>query len=133
MYRSFLLLVAALVVVFAAGCVSPASGSPDLGTPASGGAQTPASDAGTDLSEEIAGQAEEWLAGELNLSAEDLEFIEAEQTEWTDSCFGLGGPAESCLQAMTPGWRIVFEADGQQYEVRTDQAGTNFRVTPEAS
>jgi hypothetical protein len=73
------------------------------------------------------------LAGEVNVSAQDLRLGKAERVEWTDSCFGLGGPAESCLQAMTPGWRIVFEAKGQQYEVRTDETGSSFRLARQAS
>jgi hypothetical protein len=59
--------------------------------------------------------------------------VEVERVEWTDSCFGLGGPAESCLQAITPGWLLTFEVDGQQYEVRTDEAGSAFRLAPQGS
>jgi hypothetical protein len=86
-----------------------------------------------ELAQEIADQAVAWLAGEAGVTAADLRVVTAERAEWTDSCFGLGGPAESCLAAMTPGWRIVFEAGGQQYEVRTDEAGSNFRLAPQGS
>ena len=81
----------------------------------------------------MANQATAWLATQANIAATDLRLVSAEQVEWTDSCFGLGGPAESCLQAMTPGWLLIFEAGGRQYEVRTDQAGSNFRLAPQAS
>jgi hypothetical protein len=95
--------------------------------PAPGGAETPA------VPPEIVNRAAVWLAGEVNVPVEDLRLVEAERVEWTDSCFGLGGPAESCLQAITPGWRLTFEVDGQQYEVRTDEAGSAFRLAPQGS
>jgi hypothetical protein len=147
MYRSILLVVAALVALLVVGCVAPASSSPVDNTPAPSGGESPAvtPDTGTSpvatpaagstggLSPDVADRAIEWLATEASVAVADLRLVEAERTEWTDSCFGLGGPAESCLAAMTPGWRIVFEAGGEQYEVRTDEAGTNFRVTPQAS
>ena len=103
---------------------TPDTGSSPLATPAAGGSDLPA---------DVANQALAWLAGEAKVATDALRLVEAERTEWTDSCFGLGGPAESCLAAMTPGWRIVFEADGQQYEVRTDEAGTAFRLAQPAS
>jgi hypothetical protein len=85
------------------------------------------------LPSDIADQAAEWLAGEANVPVDDLSLVQAEQVAWTDSCFGLGGPAESCLAESTPGWRITFEAAGQQYEVRTDEAGSSFRLAPQES
>lgn len=147
MYRSVLLVIVALVAVLAVGCVPPAAGAPGAATPASSGEQTPVTvpDTGTSpvatptmesaggQAPDFANQAAEWLAGEANVSAADLSLVQAERVEWTDSCFGLGGPAESCLAAATPGWRIVFEAGGQQYEVRTDEAGSSFRLAPQGS
>lgn len=72
--------------------------------------------------------AQQWLATQLNVAAEQVQIIEAEQAEWTDSCLGLGGPDESCLQAITPGWRVVLEVSGQRYEVRTDRSGSTIRI-----
>jgi hypothetical protein len=71
--------------------------------------------------------AQSWLAGQLDVPVAEVEVVGSEAVEWTDSCLGLGGPAESCLAALTPGWRVDFEVDGQSYEVRTDEAGTYFR------
>lgn len=126
MYRSLLVMVV-LVAILAVGCTPPPMSSPDDTTSAPSGAETPAG------APDFANQAVEWLAGEVNIPVGDFRFVEAEQVEWTDSCFGLGGPAESCLAAVTPGWRIAFEAGGQQYEVRTDQSGSAFRLAPQGS
>lgn len=72
--------------------------------------------------------AREMLAEQLDLSADAVEVISYEQREWTDSCLGLGGPAESCLQAITPGWLVTLGADGQVYEFRTDETGDAVRA-----
>jgi hypothetical protein len=128
MYRSLLFVGVALVAVLVVGCVPVPAGSPG-NTPVA----APTTGAAGELSPEIANQAAEWLAGEANVSVDELSLVQAEQVVWTDSCFGLGGPAESCLAESTPGWRITFEAGGQQYEVRTDEAGSAFRLAPQES
>lgn len=48
-------------------------------------------------------------------------------TEWSDSCLGLGGMAESCLQVITPGYRVILEAGGKSYVFHTDQDGAAVR------
>ena len=47
--------------------------------------------------------------------------------EWSDSCLGLGGMAESCLQALTPGYKVVLQAGSEFYVFRTDQDGAAVR------
>lgn len=71
--------------------------------------------------------AQSWLASQLNVPVEEVNLVSSEQVEWTDSCLGLGGPAESCLAAMTPGWQAAFEVQGQAYEVRVDETGDTIR------
>ena len=73
-------------------------------------------------------QAQQWLAAQLSAAVEQVQIIDVQQAEWTDSCLGLGRPSESCLQAITPGWRAVFEINGQRYEVRTDETGSVIRL-----
>ncbi|MEM9215211.1 MAG: YbaY family lipoprotein [Cyanobacteria bacterium P01_F01_bin.150] len=48
---------------------------------------------------------------------------------WSDSCLGLGGPAESCLAALTEGWRvaIVDLTTDQRYVYRTNLGGDSIR------
>jgi heat shock protein HslJ len=78
--------------------------------------------------------AQEWLATEISAAVEQVQIIEVEQAEWTDSCLGLGRLNESCLQAITPGWRVIFEVNGQRYEVRTDESGSTIRLnSPEGT
>jgi peptide/nickel transport system substrate-binding protein len=73
------------------------------------------------------------LAGELGIAEGDIELVSAEATEFNDSCLGLGGPEESCLQAITPGWTVILSAGGQEYELRTDETGEQVRLAEEAA
>lgn len=119
-------LVAAVVLMLAlAGCQTgeiPSTG----GTPAAG-TVVPSSPA--------VAAAQAWLAQQLGVDVMSVEVLEAEQVDWSDSCLGLGGPAESCLQAITPGWQVVVNVNGDRYVLRTDETGTQVRqaepvVTP---
>jgi heat shock protein HslJ len=75
--------------------------------------------------------AQRWLANQLGLPVEQVQIMDQQQAEWTDSCLGLGGPAESCLAVITPGWQVMLEAGEQTYEVRTDETGDTIRsATP---
>ena len=81
--------------------------------------------------------ARQQLAQALGVVADQLQIVSVEHVDWSDSCLGLGGPAESCAQVITPGWRAVFQVGAQQIEVRTDDTGqvvrvreTNLRATP---
>lgn len=67
------------------------------------------------------------LAQELGVPLESINIQRADPAEWTDSCLGLGGPAESCLQVITPGYRVFLEREGEQYIYRTDANGQAVR------
>lgn len=86
---------------------------------------TPEADSGADTA---AAAAQEYMVRELGVALGDVQVISSEKTEFTDSCLGLGRPEESCLQAMTPGWLIMLEVNGQPYEVHTDETGQQVRV-----
>ena len=72
--------------------------------------------------------AREALARQLEVEPIEVEVLSYEQREWSDSCLGLGGPAESCLAAITPGWQVMLGVAGQAYELRTDETGDQVRV-----
>ena len=69
------------------------------------------------------------LATELNVGIETITIESYEPQEWSDSCLGLGGPAESCLAAIHPGWQVILVVgEGETYEVRTDELGEIIRI-----
>lgn len=81
-----------------------------------------------DLPPEAVLNAQQWLSDQLSVAIEQVRIVEVEQAVWTDSCLGLGGANESCLRADTPGWRAVFDVNGQTYEVRTDETASTIRM-----
>lgn len=58
-----------------------------------------------------------------------LKVVSATQQSWSDSCLGLGGPAESCAQILIEnGWRIVMSNGAQTWTARTDGTGRLVRL-----
>ena len=53
--------------------------------------------------------------------------LTAYEKEWSDGCLGLGGPAESCLAALTPGYEITVQVQGTEQKYRTNADGSAIR------
>jgi hypothetical protein len=68
------------------------------------------------------------LAERLGVSVEKIAVVDYQQVDWPDGCLGLGGPAELCLAAITPGYAVILEANGEQYTYRTNLEGTAVRA-----
>lgn len=60
------------------------------------------------------------LATELGIEADDVELIQAEPVEWSDSSLGCPQPGMMYAQVITPGYRLTLEVDGQEYVFHTD-------------
>lgn len=69
----------------------------------------------------------ERLAENFNLPTQDITLLSAEEEEWPDGCLGVAQEGLVCTQAITPGYRILLEADGRQVEYRTNEDGTQVR------
>lgn len=57
-----------------------------------------------------------------------ISIVALTEAEWSDGCLGLGGPAESCLAAITPGYSATLDVDGEMVVYRTDLAGNSIRL-----
>ena len=66
----------------------------------------------------------------LGVPVESIQLTSIEEMDWPDGCLGLPEPDEVCTEAITPGWLLVFTADGQEYRFRVDQTGTVIRREP---
>ncbi|MBN1954483.1 MAG: hypothetical protein JW900_05455 [Anaerolineae bacterium] len=75
-----------------------------------------------------ASAAEAFLAQELDLTVDEIQLVSYERAEWPDGCLGLGKKDEGCIQVITPGWRVVLEAQGRKYTLRTDETGQVIRM-----
>ena len=95
---------------------------------------TPAIDAVTPEAEGLppvaAIKAREALATELNTRIDEVTILSQDQKTWSDSCLGLGGAAESCLQAEVDGWLVELGVNGETYKARTDWLGEQIRFEP---
>ena len=69
------------------------------------------------------------LASQLDVPAADLTMGQHSRETFSDGCLGLGGPAESCLAALTEGWQVavVNTRTGEQYVYRSDLSGHQVR------
>lgn len=68
--------------------------------------------------------AAEALASALNVPVEAVKIVSTEAVTWSDSCLGFFYIQAICAQAETPGFRIILEADGAQYQVHTNHDGS---------
>lgn len=65
------------------------------------------------------------LSKQSGVPPDEIALVSMEAMEWSDS--SLGCPQEGFMyaQVVTPGYLIVLEADGQQFEYHTDQEGNS--------
>jgi hypothetical protein len=66
----------------------------------------------------------------LGVPVESIQLQSMEQMEWPDGCLGLPEADEVCTEAITPGWLLVFNVDGEEIRFRVDQTGTMIRREP---
>ncbi len=118
-YKFFfpLLLVSAILFVLAACNPTELPDTGDVGTP-------------QDLPPRAVLEAVDRLSQELGVTVEEIEIVEFEQVEWPDACLGVPQEGQACAQVITPGFRVVLEANGQQYEFRSDQEGVIIVQAP---
>ena len=80
------------------------------------------------LQPDVAEAAKEKVSEASGVPVEEIEIVRANQVEWTDTCLELGGADEFCGQALTPGWRVILRAGGEEYEVHTDLGADTVRL-----
>lgn len=73
-------------------------------------------------------QAKARLAQHLDVSETEITAVSAEFVEWPDACLGVSEPGQMCATVITPGYRIILETGGQQYEVHTDRNGSAVAI-----
>ncbi len=66
------------------------------------------------------------LAKQLGLSVSDIKVVYYDAVEWPDSCLGVQTPGVMCAMVVTPGYRIILEAQGKTYEYHSDKTGNGL-------
>jgi hypothetical protein len=72
--------------------------------------------------------AKDALATRLNIESKSILILEAHEKDWSGSCLGLGGPAESCAAVITPGYDVLMTYQGTEYRYRTNTDGSSVRA-----
>ncbi|MEO0827082.1 MAG: hypothetical protein AAFW84_36145 [Cyanobacteria bacterium J06635_15] len=67
------------------------------------------------------------IAQNTGVPYSSVQVVSATAEIWTDSCLGLGGPAESCLAARYPGWRVELTDGNRTWIYRSDRTGNILR------
>ena len=65
------------------------------------------------------------LSMELNLPADRITLVSTETVTWPDGCLGVQKMGVMCTQALVDGYRIIFDANGKEYEVHTNKTGSS--------
>ena len=65
--------------------------------------------------------AREDLAQRLNLSPDATRLVSVEAVDWPDTSLGCPQPGMMYAQVITPGFKVVLEAAGEEYEYHTDE------------
>ena len=68
------------------------------------------------------------LAQRLQIDPDTIVLVSVEQVDWPDACMGIQTPGVMCAQVITPGYQVILEADGKQYEYHTNESGSVVRL-----
>lgn len=134
--QMYLLVVALMASLLLSGCVSVLPGLVEAWFTVAGVETTGPVMPREDLilspeAQQVVDRVREQAAQDQQTDVEDVEVISVEREEWTDSCLGLGGPAEICAFVITPGYRVVVEVDGEEFAYRSDLTGDVIRAEVE--
>jgi hypothetical protein len=72
------------------------------------------------------------LAKQLQIDPDTITLVSVEAVDWPDGCLGIQAPGIMCTMVITPGYRVVLEANGKQYEYHTNETGDVVRLATPA-
>jgi hypothetical protein len=71
--------------------------------------------------ERVVQLAREDLAQRLGLAPDAMRLVSVEAVDWSDASLGCPQPGMMYAQVITPGFRVVLEANGEEYDYHTDR------------
>lgn len=66
------------------------------------------------------------LATQIGVPAENITVQTFEAVDWPDGCLGINLTDMACITVITPGYRIILEANGQPYEYHSNKDGSQM-------
>jgi len=76
--------------------------------------------------EQVGMTVRQMLMQQLGADIDEVTLVSVEPVEWPDACLGVSLPDVMCAAVITPGYRVILEANGEQYEYHTDITGSNI-------
>ena len=64
------------------------------------------------------------LSKNLGLDPSQIKVVSVEAVEWPDACLGVTREGTACAQVVSPGYKIILEANGKQVEYHANQDGS---------
>lgn len=68
------------------------------------------------------------LAEMLGITIEEIRILEFHAVEWPNTCLGVVVEGEMCAEMIVPGYLVLLESQGLQYEMHTDLEGIQIRL-----
>ena len=65
------------------------------------------------------------VSKKYNLPVDQIQIVNTEAVTWPNGCLGAVIPGAMCTDVVSPGFRIMLTANGQQFEIHTNQDGTS--------
>src|SRR5579859_2297484 len=84
----------------------------------------PANGPAVEVPEAIVAIVKPLLASALGVADSSIQVVSTQIIEWPDSCLGVSTPGLACSQIVTPGYLLLLQANGQQYEYHTNSNGS---------
>jgi hypothetical protein len=136
--RKTFLILTVFLALFLGACVSPGTDEPTQpvttpATPEPGNLPNPTatlddnSEVTFDPSDPL-NFIQKFLYESQNILPGEVQVILKEEREWSDSCLGLGGADELCLQVITPGYLVVVDTPKGQFTFHTELTMQRFRL-----
>lgn len=64
------------------------------------------------------------LAERLDIAVNEIEVVEAEEMQWSDSSLGCPASDVFYMQVITPGYRLTLQVEEETYDYHTDTGRT---------
>jgi hypothetical protein len=80
--------------------------------------------------QDLVDRAREDLAERIDVAPDRARLIQVEAVEWPDGSLGCPEPGKGYITMIIPGYRIVFEVDGERYEYHASQSDVIWCENP---
>lgn len=85
-------------------------------------------DEGEPTSVSVSHAAQEFLAAQTGIDLGAMEVVSIEEVEWPNGALGCPQPGQMYMEVITPGYRVVIEAEGETYQIHTNHDGSSVVI-----